>query len=69
MTDDRMKQEKKRKEVIKKRGQGGEGEVNAGGREAEDGGRGQEERGFILRLFVTAASRTTTRRENGEPRK
>lgn len=31
----------------------------AGGRKAEDGGRGQE--GEILRLFVRAASRTTMR--------
>lgn len=33
--------------------------MTAGGREAEDGGRGQE--GDILRLFVRAASRTTMR--------
>lgn len=73
MTDDKMKQEKKRKEVKweKEGGQGGEvrggkGEVGEGGWEW---GRGQEERGFILRLFVRAASRTTARRENRAPRR
>lgn len=51
-----------------RRGEGREGGSECR-REAEDGGMGQEERGFILRLFVSAGSRTTTRRENRAPRK
>lgn len=55
MTDDKMKREKKKREVRKKEERGRE-------REAEDWGRGREEEGFILRLFVRAATRTRRKR-------
>lgn len=53
---------KREEEVREEKGRG------RWGREAgRIGGRGREERGFILRLFVRAASRTTARRENRAP--